>query len=59
VDSKNPSRSEGGDVEQVARTSTQISCICDCPVSHSCFYSYCSIYAHTYSLHSYNHIMFV
>jgi len=46
VDSENPSLSEGRDIEQVARILKQTSYVCDYLVSHSCFYSYCSICAY-------------
>ena len=35
VDSRNPIRGEGGDIELDARTSIQIICVCDCSLSCS------------------------
>jgi len=35
VDSRNPALGEGEDVERITRTSKQISCVCDCFLSHS------------------------
>jgi len=52
VDSGNPSRGEGGNVEQVARTSKQTTCVCAFLVAFSCFYYHCSTCANSWYFHS-------
>jgi len=54
LDSGNPSRGEGGDVELGAQISKQISCVCDCFISYSysiliactCVFTFISLVIH-------------